>query len=285
MDDAKKDLYWVIGIFIALAFLWYFMGGEQRGSFKTGLFLNQPQQKYTHQLEEDTKEVLSGEITTPTPTSQYKKMVLITSTSGSTQTDPKKEYIEITAASDNKSPIRITGWKLVGERGLDISIGQGAILAYSGQVNSQNDIFLNPGESAYIITGQSPIGTSFKLNKCSGYFSQFNVFIPSLPRQCSDPSKENLPTGLEDACLDYIDDLPRCRMQISIPSYLSPQCQAYINDKVNYTTCVDVHKNDLDFYKPEWRIYLGRTDDLWKKDRELIILKDESGNIVDSDSY
>ena len=81
--------------------------------------------------------------------------------------------------------MKITGWKLKGKTGLDIAIGQGASYIYSNVASQpQENIYLKPGEKAIIITGKSPLGTSFKLNKCAGYFEQFHEFAPELNIDC-----------------------------------------------------------------------------------------------------
>ncbi len=291
MDDAKKDLIWVFVFLIVLAIVWYYTGGPSRPSSISGLFLNQPREQYSEELRKTTEGVVSGTSAQPgalipVPESVYKGMATLYAGYNSQQSDPQKQYVEIQASSQNDKPLRITGWTLVGKNGLDIKIGQGAYLAYSAQVNPQEDIFLKPGERAIIVAGQSPIGTSFRLNKCTGYFAQFQDFSPNLPTDCPRPEEENnLPNNLDDPCLDYLDRLPLCQMQISIPPGLSFNCQTYINDKINYKTCVELHKNDSDFYKPEWRVYLGRTEQLWKTKRETIVLKDENGKIIDWKSY
>jgi len=290
MDDAKKDLIWVFVFLIILAIVWYYTGGPSRPSSISGPFLNQPREQYSERLRKTTEEVVSGTTApagTPAsfPESSYKYKAILYAGYGARQSDPQKEYVEIRASSQNDKPLRITGWTLVGKNGLDIKIGQGAYLAYSAQVNPQEDIFLKPGERAIVVAGESPIGTNFRLNKCTGYFEQFQDFEPSLPKDCPEPEDENLPSNLNDQCLDYLERLPRCEMLISIPPGLSIACQNYINDKINYKTCVEVHKDDADFYKSEWRVYLGRKEQLWKKERETIILEDENGRIIDWKSY
>ena len=282
MEDAKKDLYWVIFFLIILAIVWYYTGGPQRSSSISGLFLFKPQQNYSEELRRETEKLASTATSTE---SAYKYKVSLRAGYAARESDPQKQFIEIKASSQNDRPIRITGWSLTGKNGLDIKIGQGAYLPYSAQVNPQQDIFLQKGETAVIVTGESPIGTSFRLNKCTGYFSQFQIFYPSLPRDCPQPGDENLPLNLNDQCLDYLDRIPRCEMKISIPPGLSNACQTYINDKINYKTCVEIHKNDSDFYQSEWRIYLGRREALWKKERETIILQDENKKIIDWVSY
>lgn len=290
MDDAKKDLIWVLAFLIILAIVWYYTGGPSRPSSISGLFLNQPREQYSEELRKTTEGIVSG---TPAPAgspaslpeSAYKNKAFLYAGYNAQQSDPQKEYVEIQASSQNVQPLHITGWALVGKNGLDIKIGQGAYLAYSAQVNPQEDIFLKPGEKVIIVAGESPIGTNFRLNKCTGYFEQFQDFYPSLPKDCPEPKNEDLPSNLNDQCLNYLERLPRCEMQISIPPGLSFNCQTYINDKINYKTCVELYKNDSDFYKPEWRIYLGRKEQLWKTERETIILKDENGKIIDWKSY
>ncbi|MCX6731523.1 MAG: hypothetical protein NTX55_00860 [Candidatus Parcubacteria bacterium] len=282
MEDAKKDLYWAIFFLIILAIVWYYTGGPQRFSSKSGIFLFKPQENYSEELRRETGELAP---TASSTESAYKYNVGLRAGYGARESNPQEQFVEITASSQNNKPIKITDWSLTGKSGLDIKIGSGAYLPYSAQVNPQQAIFLNPGEKAVIITGESPIGTSFRLNKCTGYFAQFQNFYPDLPKDCPRPKDENPLLNLNDQCLDYLDRLPACQMQISITPGLSYACQTYINDKINYKTCVEIHKNDSDFYQPEWRVYLGRRETLWKKERETIILKDENKKIIDWVSY
>lgn len=206
------------------------------------------------------------------------------------ETSPDEEYVEIKADKKNKSPMKITGWKLKGKTGLDIAIGKGASYIYSNIANQpQENIYLKPGEKAIIITGKSPLGTSFKLNKCAGYFEQFHEFAPELNTECPLLRDEELPSNLNDSCLDYIDRVSSCQTVVSIPykySFkLSSSCQDFVTQNANYKTCLENHKDDADFYLPEWRIYLERSEELWKKKRETITLYDDKNNIIDSKSY
>lgn len=208
------------------------------------------------------------------------------------ETNPDEEYLEIKADKKNKSSMKITGWKLKGKTGLDIAIGKGASYIYASVASQpQGDIYLKPGEKAVVITGKSPLGTSFKLNKCAGYFEQFQEFTPELNTDCPLLRDEELPSNISnnDQCLDYIDRVSSCQTVISIPykysSKLSSSCQDYVTQNANYKTCLENHKDDADFYLPEWRVYLERSEELWKKKRENIILYDDRNNIIDSKSY
>ena len=61
--------------------------------------------------------------------------------------------------------------------------------------------------------------------------------------------------------------------------------QEHIAYKINYNSCVDVHKNDATFSRLEWRVFLGRDQELWKVKRETLLLIDDKGKLVDSLSY
>ena len=208
------------------------------------------------------------------------------------ETNPNEEYLEIKADKKNKSSMKITGWKMKGKIGLDVLIGKGASYIYASIASQpQEDIYLKPGEKAVIVTGKSPLGTSFKLNKCAGYFEQFHEFTPELDTECPLLRDEEPPSNLinNDQCLDYIDRVSSCQTVVSIPykysSKLSSSCQDYVTQNANYKTCLEEHKDDSDFYLPEWRVYLERSEELWKKKRETITLYDDKNNIIDSKSY
>ena len=70
-------------------------------------------------------------------------------------------------------------------------------------------------------------------------------------------------------------------MPVSIPPTLSPACQEFIVKTANYDACVERHRTDKNFFKDDWRLYLGRDEELWKEKREVIELRDEDGKLVD----
>lgn len=299
--EAMKDLRVFILIMVILAFVWLFTGGPLRPSSKSGWFLNKPQQEAAQKTQKQIEEVLGGGSSIEQSSLSFQissssqgsiRLDFITlKTSRAKETDLDEEYVEIKADKKNKNSVKITGWKLKGKIGLDIEIGQGTSYYYSDSASQpQEDIYLKPGERAIIVTGASPVGTSFKLNKCIGYIEKFHEFTPELNTKCPLLKDEELPSGLSnnDQCLDYIDRISSCETIVSIPykdSSLTPSCQDYVTQNANYKTCLEKHKDDADFYLPEWRIYLGRSEEMWKKKRETITLYDDKNNIVDSKSY
>lgn len=234
--------------------------------------------------------------TTPTPTkvvdptkSKYASFISISSVNR--YGDHNSEYIRLQTSSNTSTSVPITGWTIKSESsGRTVTIPKATYLFFADSQNAENDVVLGPNEIVYITTGYSPNGVSFKLNKCSGYLSQFLRWDPWLPGSCPAPKNEDtssIPKTLNnDACFDYIDRMPSCRIQTSnVPANWSYECTNFIYTKINYPTCISTHKNDKDFYKGEWRIFLKRNEKLWKSSRESIVLIDEEGKIVSRYTY
>lgn len=206
-------------------------------------------------------------------------------------TDASQEYIVLNVSGNMKGSIDITGWTLTStSTGMVIKIPKSTYLFFAGQSNPENDVYVESGDTVYINTGYSPNGFSFKVNKCSGYLSQFQSWNPGLPYTCPAPRNEDLSsipqTVKNDDCLDYIQSFPQCRIQTeTLPLNWSYECTNFIYSKINYPSCVDTHKNDNDFYQHEWRIYLKRTDHIWKSSKENVTLYDNVGKVVDTYRY
>ncbi|OHA18882.1 MAG: hypothetical protein A2836_00630 [Candidatus Taylorbacteria bacterium RIFCSPHIGHO2_01_FULL_45_63] len=204
------------------------------------------------------------------------------------------EYVTLVADRDNTEKILLSGMELRSPiTGKGAKIGNGVYLPYQSQLNTSQPIFLSPGETAYIATGRSPIGISFRLNKCTGFYEQFQDFVPGLQQECpaiSDYGVESVtvdnPNALNDACIDYIRSFQRCAVPVNpYPKEIDRECQIFIEKRAAYNYCVSSYKNTADFYKPEWRIFLGRTELLWKDRRELIKLLDQNGKTVATYTY
>ncbi len=231
----------------------------------------------------------------PTPTvvdptkSKYSDLVYISYVTRST--DPNNEYVQIQTRGNASTTIQITGWSLKSEStGQSVTIPKGTYLYFADSQNSEENIVLKGNETAYLITGYSPNGSSFKINKCTGYLGQFQSWNPYLPYSCPAPRNENLSsipkTVNNDACLDYIDYMPSCKIQTdNLPANWSYECTNFIYTKINYPSCVNTHKNDKDFFVGDWRVYLKRNATVWKDRRESIILIDNEGKIVSRFTY
>jgi hypothetical protein len=211
--------------------------------------------------------------------------------SGAGVSDPKNEYLDFSVAQNAGVPIDITGWTLSSDAtGNAAIVPKGTELPTSGVVSAAQDIVLTPGMQAIFISSQSPIGASFRENKCIGYFSTFQTFSPSLPQNCPMPSDELATlygTGYirDDLCIEYVKNLSRCQIAITPPAGASSACQTFLVKYMNYNGCVDAHKNDVDFWGNTWHVYLGRSSSMWRTRNELVKLLDKEGKTVDAFGY
>jgi hypothetical protein len=309
----------LFGLFILGGVLWWNAGGPNRPSSKKPVLYIEPANT-TEQIPLPGEKQTNNNPITLTPTkeeialeienvkkeiqkveqavqklkeeeklSKYNKLIKLDRARAQT-TNPEGEYLIIRAQGTLKDPATITGWSIKSLiTGRVVLIGKAANFPFLGRVNTLDDISLKSGEKAIIITGESPTGISFRLNQCTGYFEQFQNWIPSLPQDCPKPQGPGYypypPNALTDKCLDYIDRIPRCIIPLSIPNNLESACFEYINQNFNYTSCTNIYKNTEKFYKNEWRIYLGLNEELWKTRREVIELRDSAGLLVDNIMY
>ncbi len=225
------------------------------------------------------------------------KVVRISRPSGAANTDVKQEYITIdyrkAGTFVSTESINVTGWMLRSTKtGRQASLGKAVLLPSSyaaTAVKGEDLIIFRPGDRAIIATGRSPIGNSFLINKCVGHFNQYQTFTPYINQTCPALRDEKMPeppNALNDACLNYINSWPTCGNQVrNLPERLSHECQTWIIEHATYNSCVSLHQPDADFFSSEWRVFLNRTEPLWKTQRETIQLLDENGKVVDEVSY
>jgi hypothetical protein len=226
------------------------------------------------------------------PSSPYRGIVRMNHyVSGAGSSNPKNEYLELSVAQDAGAPVNLSGWTLSSDAsGNSAIIPKGTELPISGTINASQDIIIVPGKRALIISGSSPIGASFRENKCIGYFSTFQQFNPSLPQNCPVPSDElsnYYGAGYirDVACIEYVKTLPRCHVAITPPAGATSACQNFLTQYIHYNGCLAAHQNDADFKGDTWRIYLGRTAPLWRTKYEIVKLRDADGKTVDAFSY
>ena len=261
----------------------------------------------------------SSGFTIPTKTSPYTNEVHLGSGNASSATEPYQEYV--TLENDGNTQVDITGWKLSNARGSRtytvgnnqetfasdvVTIPKGTALISSAP-SAPQDIFLNPGESADIVTGS--LGntypykiTAFKETKCTNYLTSGTdtyTFTPYIQTSCVSPQNEPGADGLDMQCQNYIEGMQSCHT----PKYntvdsqgntcsgcvdgtaLSTSCLNYIQAHFSYESCLANHENDSNFYGSVWHVYLGQSFELWAENHELITLYDSSGKVVDYISY
>lgn len=202
--------------------------------------------------------------------------------------DPAKEYLTIRVVKTLSRPIKATGWSVRSSKnGTIVYIPTGTYYYLNAINNTEEDVYLDNKDTLYLISGTSPIGTNFKSSKCTGYLNHLRAFTPTLKNNCPLARNEDLSsisrTEKNEQCLSYIESIRACRVQTTtLPSNWSVECKRFIFDKLNYSSCLNVHRNDSNFFGDEWMIYLKRNTGVWSTSRDTLTLYDEKGRIVDT---
>ena len=316
MDDTAK---WLIWAFVGLGVAWFLTGGPEREIARQGVFLRplapiDSGQAYgggyinslynngktelrlpknainLDTIEEDisafAEKIKEAELIHKSPLSL--RPLVIDGFSGAQLSDPQKEYLRIVASTKNTGSFTLTGIKIKSTvTNKEIVIPQGVSLPILGSASKNEKISLVPGERAFVSTGRSPIGESFKVNICSGYLGQFQTYTPELRQECPEPLDELKASGIdEEACTDFVKKIPRCSIYTkNIPSTLSKECSTFVQTTLNYNGCVASHKNDTSFFRNEWRLFLSNATELWKEKREIIKILDSKNTVLDAITY
>ncbi|MGB4076397.1 MAG: hypothetical protein WBK28_01670 [Minisyncoccia bacterium] len=225
------------------------------------------------------------------PSTRKGSAMLSRNLSGVSATDPEEEYVIISVSSFGGTSVSTAGWKLVNQQtnegGL---IPPGTKLPATGRVNELSPITLAPGEEMIVVTGRSPIGLSFRENKCVGYLEDRQDFSPPLSAQCPTPYQEfsQLYDVRDDdeyeECEHYVRTLPYCALDTDVPNDLSNSCERFVEEVLSYNGCVALHDEDGDFAGYTWRVFLGEREELWGR-RGTILLLDAEDKVIDSLTY
>lgn len=298
-----SDGVFFVGVILFFFLLWFVSGGPTRPISFAGPYItpitdvNDSQAGYGDGsawlgLPDTVGSFFSGATIQGTATanpSLYRGQVKIVSVSPGTSA--KDEYVTLQLAQDASAPVTISGWRLKSDAThKSETIPFGTELPSRG-VNRTAAITLLPGDRATIATGDSPIGVSFRENRCVGYFSSRQSFNPPITSYCPSPYEEfeRYYEGnklADDSCYQYVSSLQSC----TIPSHrdrprLTSRCEAFIDEYLDYDGCVAAHGLEDGFRGQDWRVYLERNTDLWKPSREAVRLLDGNGNTVDLYTY
>ncbi|MFA6269636.1 MAG: hypothetical protein WC657_00280 [Candidatus Paceibacterota bacterium] len=227
--------------------------------------------------------------------SPYYGKIRMSSISGLRGNDPNQEYLNLSVNIKKDETIKITGWYLKSAiTGYYAIIGRASLLPFPF-TKTESDVVLQQNDRVILTKGFSPIGVSFRTNKCTGYFEENRTFTPNLPLQCPLPKSEKLPNfssvyDRNDECLTIIERIGRCTTKDSefireLPDTVPSSCKNYITTQINYNTCVAKHFSDTDFPGNEYRIFLNKFGPLWRTSHDTINLHDENGLIVGTITY
>ncbi len=310
------DAWFFIGVFVFIFIIWIATGGPTHPISFSGPFLSAPSPlgsgtyiglphaefgigNSNVQLPNPDTGGSYSSVTSGTtlsgvsfgPPSSYRGLVTLSHYVSGAAGDPQQEYVTISLSSDATSPVTLSGWSLESDAtGNSVVIPEGTEVPMSGSIQALQPVILNPGDQAIVVSGRSPIGASFRENKCIGYFAEYQTFVPELSNSCPAPLDELKqfygPDYIRDtACIQYVTNLPSCTLSITPPVGVSTACANFLENYLSYNGCVTAHQNDSDFKGTTWRVYLGRSTPMWRSQYEVVKLLDTSGNTVDAFSY
>lgn len=217
------------------------------------------------------------------------KTVFLDGVAGAQASNPQEEYLRIVATPQAEKSVSLEGMTIRGSAlATKAPIPPAANLPVLGTPNLKTAVSLPPTGRAIITSGRSPIGTSFRVNICSGYLDQFQAYTPTLRQECPEPLDELKAVGpsTEASCQAFVKTLPRCRAWSgTFPATISASCKAFVTNNLNYNSCVQRNEKAEAFYKNEWRLFLDKTTELWKNRQEIVKLFDAKGNTIDAITY
>jgi len=203
--------------------------------------------------------------------------------------------IVLASKIQDENQIDITGWKVVSQKGT-ITIPKGTALFLPGQsTKDQDDIFIKKNDRIYLESASNPfkVVTNFKPNKCFGYLkdSYGSSFPSSLQttRICPKVDKNSICNYSQD-CITNILKLEKCQavnysknLNIMFDTNCRTFIDNYIVENLKYEGCVENYYKDKDFFKSEWRIYIGYS--ISCNCNDIIYLYDKNGLLVDKYNY
>lgn len=228
--------------------------------------------------------------------SPYADLVSLSYITNLNNPDPSREYIRLSTYLKKDQTLNITGWYLRSEKtGYTVVVGKTSLLPFPFSKTSEENVVLQYQDKALLIKGFSPIGISFRTNKCTGYFEQYMDFFPDLQNDCPRVIDTELPqfsTILDrnDECVDMLTRIRRCESVTGqflrdLPDTITPSCKAYAETHATYNACVATHFSDIDFPGDTYYIYFNKFGPLWRSKNEKINLYDKNGLVVDSIEY
>jgi len=205
--------------------------------------------------------------------------------------DVMEEYLVLDVSNKASGPIDISGFTIASTKYKEQTvIPYGVETFLIGETQPAERIVARPGDRIIIVSGKSPLGSSFRENKCTGYLAQYQNFTPSLSRDCPSPAEEfdSFYTGPSldaNLCRDHVSSIRSCTYDSYVPRQLPAACKPFVDQYLHHNGCVAAHKNDADFSGDTWRIYLGKSRTLYADTYESIRLLDAAGRVVDVYAY
>ncbi len=260
--------------------------GTIKNGYEDGIGLGEP----IHIIEKNVGEFQSrgylDEITKKYETSPFaSKIYFFDYIDGVKSLDYSQETLIILVRDTINEKIDLKNWKIFDYK-KNIAYDLEAIT--TGEETSIPFI-VSGGHSIFVNSGRSPVGHSFRVNKCSGFLTQFHRFYPQIKVDCPESRDITVDYGQvpfgDDVCFREITKLKKCETPVEIPSNISYQCRNLLENQISEKGCTDLYKDDDDFYTKEWRSFLGIENEIWPEKNGVIILFDGENKLVSTMIY
>lgn len=189
-----------------------------------------------------------------TRTSPYFKKISFT-----TSYDGKKAWL----TNSSQEQVKISGWRIKSPES-EAVIPAGTYFVDPYFSRTEADIVLEPGETAFIHSNNSPLGlNAFKPNRCFSYLSRLYQLDFSGGLNCPYSYPEALfqlkrQFNFSDTCLDLIRSsgcfLPSSSSLRRIQTEYA--CTKFITEQFNYKGCYDRSRSEPNFLLRGWSIYI-----------------------------
>lgn len=194
-----------------------------------------------------------------------------------------RPYIEValTAYLNKGETMDITGWAIRGSYGGAFIPQAQAVYSFGGAFGN---IVLQNSQRVRIFSGPALKG-NFRLNKCLGYIQDTSSLVPAVPKSCPTISRAAT-EALSSPCQRYVSSLKTCEVPSANPPvpYDDFSCRDFLS-KLNYVSCVEQHKNDPDFLKNEWYVWLGNQLNVFNPLYGKVQLVNRQGKVVSEYKY
>ena len=158
----------------------------------------------------------------------------------------EEDYLSITLSPKPGEVLSVSGWQ-IGMANTRIPLAKASGLPHQGQINEELPVVITMPTTLILSAKRSPIGVSFRENKCIGMLAYFQTFEPPLPDPCHE-------------CIEETVGYP------------------------DYNTCVSNHLSESDFFGNTWRMYLA-TDTNFTIKHKVVHLYDEHDKLLDTYTY
>lgn len=190
------------------------------------------------------------------------------------------------------TPISVTGWRIKSKITGEATLRKG-IERYRPAFATEaiDNILVSRSDTVYVSGGESPIsrGINFKPNTCFGYLKQFYPALPDSYSCSQDQPRIEEVSNLSPGCQEFIlnkINYSSCTVPDMGAVATNQECVSYVNNTLtgfNYQGCYNQHSAETNFLRNEWRVYLNTS--LGHYLHDTITLYDQNGLVVDTYIY